>query len=149
VPVVQSPFNETHGQFSPDGRWIVYASNESGTREIYARPFSAERPSLTANGKRVQITSGGGSQPRWRRDGRELFYLSQDSQLMAVTVKPGTEFESGGPRPLFQVHGTRPFDDNFYEYDVTPDGQHFLFNLSREGTVSPLSVVVNWKPAAN
>jgi Tol biopolymer transport system component len=148
-PVVQSPFNETHGQFSPDGRWIVYASDESGIREIYARPFSAEHPSPTTNGKRVQITSGGGSQPRWRRDGSELFYLSQDSQLMAVAVKSGNEFESGRPRPMFQVRGTRPFHDYLYEYDVTPDGKRFLFNLSREGTVSPLSVVVNWNSAPN
>jgi eukaryotic-like serine/threonine-protein kinase len=148
-PVVQSPFNETHGQFSPDGRWIVYASDESGIREIYVRPFSAEHPSPTTNGKRVQITFGGGSQPRWRGDGRELFYLSQDNQLMAVAVKSGIEFESGRPRPMFQVRGTRPFHDYLYEYDVTPDGQHFLFNLSREGTVSPLTVVVNWNSTPN
>jgi Tol biopolymer transport system component len=142
-PFVQGPFNEGHGQFSPDGRWIVYSSEESGIREIYARPF----PAKAGTREKVQVTSGGGTQPRWRMDGRELFYLSQDSRLMAVPVKPGTEFETGRSRPLFQVRGTRDFNDVFYEYDVTPDGQRFLFNLSREGTVSPITVVVNWGAA--
>jgi eukaryotic-like serine/threonine-protein kinase len=138
---------QSHGQFSPNGQWIVYASDESGTREIYARPFSANHPTSTATGKRVQITSGGGSQPRWGMDGRELFYLSQDSRIMAVAVKSGIEFETGSPRPLFQVRGGRLFDDILYEYDVTPDGQHFLFNLSLEGTVPPITVIVNWEAA--
>jgi Tol biopolymer transport system component len=143
-PVVQGPFNEGHGQFSPDGRWIVYSSDQSGIREIYARPFPANQPGSTGTRGNVQITSGGGTQPRWRMDGRELFYLSQDSRLMAVAVRSGTEFETGRSRPLFQVRGTRDFNDGFYEYDVTPDGQRFLFNLSREGTVSPITVIVNW-----
>ena len=66
---------------------------------------------------------------------------------MVVAVKSGIEFETGSPRPLFQVRGGRPFVDILYDYDVTPDGQHFLFNLSLEGTVSPITVIVNWEAA--
>jgi serine/threonine protein kinase len=146
-PVVQGPLHATHGQFSPDGRWIVYASDESGMREIYAQPFSGSQLASTEIRGRKQISNGGGSQPRWRMDGRELFYMTQDSRIMAVAVKTGVEFETGKPQPLFQVRGVRSFDDNLYEYDVTPDGRRFLFNLSQEGTVSPITVVVNWDAA--
>jgi len=73
--------------------------------------------------------------------------MTQDSRIMAVAVKTGVEFETGKPQPLFQVRGVRSFDDNLYEYDVTPDGRRFLFNLSQEGTVSPITVVVNWDAA--
>jgi eukaryotic-like serine/threonine-protein kinase len=146
-PVVQSPYNESSGQFSPDGRWIVYASNESGTPEIYAQPFRANHPASQGTSERVQITNGGGVQPRWRRDGRELFYLNQDSRIMAVAVEFEPKFDSRNPRPLFKVRGARPFGDLLYDYDVTPDGQRFLFNLLVEGAVSPITVVVNWDAA--
>ena len=143
-PVVQSPSNETHAQFSPDGRWIVYASNESGKMEIYAQPFRGNQPTSTGTRERVQITNGGGAQPRWRKDGRELYYLSPDNRLMAVSMEFKPKFEARNPKPLFQVRGARPFGDPLYDYDVSPNGQHFLFNLSGEGTVSPITVVVNW-----
>ena len=146
-PIVKSPFNETHGQFSPDGRWIVYVSDESGTPEIYAQPFRPSQVASTMLTERIQITSGGASQPRWRRDGRELFYLDQDSRIIALAIKSEPKFEAGKPQPLFQVRGARGLEDILYDYDVTPDGQRFLFNLSLEGTISPITVTVNWDAA--
>jgi Tol biopolymer transport system component len=77
-PVENSGFNEKHGQFSPNGRWVVYASDQSGIRELYARQFLPPELGATTTAKKVQITSGGGTQPRWRADGRELFYVSAD-----------------------------------------------------------------------
>jgi Tol biopolymer transport system component len=146
-PVVQSPFSETHAQFSPDGRWIVYASDESGTRELYVKPFSGGQAASSALPERIQITNGGGSQPRWRKDGKELFYKDQHDWIIALPIKLEPKVEPGKPVPLFQVRGVRRFDDILYEYDVAPDGQRFLFNLTSDRTVSPITVIVNWDAA--
>src|SRR5207248_11172645 len=78
-PVVQTQFDEIQGQFSPDGQWIAYASNESGRYEIYIRSFAAA-------GTKRQVSTGGGLQPRWRRDGKELFYVAPDHRMMAVAI---------------------------------------------------------------
>jgi eukaryotic-like serine/threonine-protein kinase len=146
-PLVQSPFNESHAQFSPDGRWIVYASDESGARELYLLPFSGGPTASSALPERIQITSGGGTQPRWRKDGRELFYMDSNSRIIALPIKMEPKVETGEPRPLFQVRGVRPFADGLYEYDVAPDGQRFLFNITLDGMVSPITVIVNWDAA--
>jgi Tol biopolymer transport system component len=100
-PVVQTPFNERDAQFSPDGKWIAYQSNESGRFEIYIQPFPGSA------GKELISTSGGG-QPRWRRDGKELFYVGLDGQLMAVSIQMGSDgrtVEAGRPVPF--VPGAR------------------------------------------
>src|SRR5207245_9450570 len=78
-PVVQSPFQEMTGEISPNARWVAYQSNESGQHEVYVQPFSG-------GGPRVQVSTNGGSQPRWRRDGRELFYIALDGRLMATSL---------------------------------------------------------------
>ena len=90
VPYLQTPFNEVAGQFSPNGRWMAYASNESGQPQIYVQP-------IPASGVKRQISTAGGDQPRWRRDGTELFYVSANQKLMTVPVKPGAVFEIGFP----------------------------------------------------
>jgi Tol biopolymer transport system component len=146
-PVITTPFNETHAQFSPDGRWIVYVSDESGTPELYAQPFRPGEAPLSSPPERIQITNGGGTQPRWRSDGRELFYRDQNRHLIAVPVNLASKFEIGEPHALFQVRGARSFRDVLYDYDVTPDGQRFLFSLAVDGTVSPITVIVNWNAA--
>ncbi|MGI9168312.1 MAG: protein kinase domain-containing protein [Pyrinomonadaceae bacterium] len=137
VPFLQTEFNEQQAQFSPDGKWIAYTSNVSGAPEVYVQTFPA-------SGGPMRVSTGGGGQPRWRRDGRELFYIGVDRKLMAVDVKLGVIFESGVPKPLF---GTRviTLTDFRNHYAVTADGQRFLINSRIEQTsATPISVVVNW-----
>jgi len=138
-PFLQSEFNEGQGQFSPDGRWVAYTSDETGKLEIYVQPFPA------ADAK-WPISSEGGVQPRWRRDGKELFYLTPDGKMMAVEVKSGPVFQTGVPKPLFdsQVFAGGASTASF-RYAVGANGQRFLVNTANEragGGV--LAVVVNW-----
>ena len=136
TPLLQSQFNEQEGQFSPDGQWIAYSSDESGRLEVYVQPFGRQ-------GVRWQISPGGGSQPMWRRDGRELFYLAPDRRLMAVEVRGTPTFEAGTPRPLFQVRVTDITFRNHYQ--VSADGERFLVaSVGSETAVSPIAVVLNW-----
>jgi Tol biopolymer transport system component len=135
VPVVQTPFDEMQGQVSPDGQWLAYTSVESGTAEVYIRNMS------NANA-RWQVSAGGGSDPRWRGDGGELFYLSADSWLTAV------EFSRNGPAAphhLFEVHVSPPGDPYLSNYDVTADGRRFLVKQPvHDVTSAPLLVLNNW-----
>jgi hypothetical protein len=147
VPFLQSPFNERDPQISPNGKWIVYASDETGRSEIYVRPFPA------GEGK-WQISSKGGFYPRWRRDGKELFYLETNASprnLISVKVNPaGPTFEYGDPTVLFDSlfanagHGTP-----YQAFAVSPDGQRFLIprpeGVDEQGTTpTPITVVLNW-----
>jgi serine/threonine protein kinase/Tol biopolymer transport system component len=140
VPVLQTEFNETNGQFSPDGHWIAYQSDESTRPEVYVQGFP------TSSGK-FQVSTDGGRSPRWRRDGKELFYLSPDRKMMAVDVKStATTFETTRPRELFQTRVAAPF--GIPSYDVTADGQRFLINtgLDEAEGPPPITVVMNWVP---
>jgi Tol biopolymer transport system component len=131
-------FHQFHGQFSPDGKWMAYTSNETGDFEVYVQPFPA-------TGEISKISSHGGAQPRWRRDGREMFYRTSDGKLMAVQVKATPKFEAGVPHMLFQA-GADPLYPNLGTgYDVTPDGQRFLINSTiDESRASPITIVMNW-----
>jgi dipeptidyl aminopeptidase/acylaminoacyl peptidase len=135
-PFLQTPANELRGRFSPDGRWIAYVSNESGRNDVYVAPFSGR-------GSKWQISAAGGNFPRWRRDGKEIFYLAPDNTLMSVGVNgAGSAFETGTVRPLFQA---RVSIQARWMYDVSPDGQRFLVNaLAQETTSVPLTLLVNW-----
>jgi len=136
---LNSEFNETHSQFSPDGRWVAYVSDESGRAEVYVQSFPA-------SGGKWQVSTGGGDQPQWRRDGRELFYIAPDKKLMAVQITAGASFESGAPVALFttRVPATGLTDDRNH-YVTAPDGQRFLVNnLVEEGTTQPITLVLNW-----
>jgi serine/threonine protein kinase/roadblock/LC7 domain-containing protein len=139
MPVINTKSERTAGQFSPDGRWLAYSSNESGKREIVVTPFPGP-------GGKWQVSVAGGSEPRWRRDGRELFYLAPDGKLMAVEVKQGPTFEAGEAKPLFQTRTREHVSSNdVFSYDVSADGQRFLVNTDvGEVISSPLTVVVNW-----
>jgi Tol biopolymer transport system component len=134
-PLFHGQFNESQAQFSPDGRWVAYVSDEAGTPQIYVQSF----PMLTG---KWQISTGGGTQPRWRRDGKELFYLALDRKLTAVTIRPGTTFEAERPHSLFQTALT--LSAFRQEYSVSADGQRFLLNAPLETTESPMTVVLNW-----
>jgi Tol biopolymer transport system component len=148
-PVVQTGFDEIAGQFSPDGRWLAYASNESGRFEIYIRPFPEQ-------GGKLQVSTAGGAQPRWRRDGQELFYVAPDARLMAVTTRLATAartVEVGAPGALFRTRLASGASigsiDSVYsaQYAVATDGR-FLMNVDVEDAVtSPITMVLNWTAA--
>jgi eukaryotic-like serine/threonine-protein kinase len=136
---LQTPANESRAMFSPNGRWIAYESDESGKKEIYVQTFPA-------SGAKWQISVSGGSQPRWRRDGKELFFLGGDRKITAVEVNidaPG--FAHGAPRPLFETRISKGDERPGTQYAVTADGQHFLVNtVAEEGAYTPINVVLNW-----
>jgi len=145
-PYLTTDFNEAHAQFSPDGKWVAYGSDEIGRTEIYIRPF----PNASAG--KWQVSTGGGDQPSWRKDGKELFYLAPDGKLMAVDVEMDTSFRAGVPHALFQTNVTpQPLvgsDRN--QYRPTADGQRFLINtLPPEATYSGITVILNWTSALN
>ncbi|HET7205911.1 MAG TPA: protein kinase [Terriglobales bacterium] len=130
--------SQSNGQISPDGRWVVYASDESGTWEIYVTSFPG------AAGK-WQVSRGGGSEPRWRGDGKEIFYMAPSGTLMAVPVSAASLFATGTPMPLFQIHGRAPISStDVFTYDVAKDGQRFLVNrYLKPDHVTPLTIILN------
>ena len=143
VPFAQTQFRERQGAFSPDGRWIAYISDESGRGEVYvqASPGAASG----ASGK-WQVSTTSGANPRWRPDGKELFYIA-GRKMMTVDVKTaGSSFERGVPRPLFDVRTVfTPAVGNHFA--VSQDGRRFLINGPAEETaVTPITVVMNWAP---
>jgi Tol biopolymer transport system component len=136
APWQSSRFNETSPRFSPDGRWIAFESNESGTPEIYA--------ALTEGGReKRRISPAGGRQPRWRADGKEIYYVAPDGYVVAVPMIPGARLDAGSPTPLFRV------EPEIQNYDVSSDGSRFLVSapLDKIGE-SPIRVIVNWPALA-
>jgi eukaryotic-like serine/threonine-protein kinase len=132
---VNTRFNETAPRFSPDGRWIAYVSDEAGQPDVYVRPFPGP-------GEAHRISSGGGSNPRWRRDGKELFYVV-GQRVMAVPVSTTASFEAGVAKVLFDRKPARIID-----FDVAADGQSFLVNSEVSGPeTKPMNIVVNWMAA--
>jgi serine/threonine protein kinase len=139
TPYLATKTNEIDGQISPDGRWLAYASNETGRYEVYVQSFP------NPGGKR-QVSTSGGHQPRWRHDGKELFYLALDSNITVVSVKGDASLETSAPQSLFEVRFPRasiPSAVGRTQYYVSPDGQRFLVNMSEE-TVDPITTIVNW-----
>jgi WD40-like Beta Propeller Repeat len=142
TPLLQSEFVEGEGKWSPDRRWIAYTSNESGVWDVYVQPF----PALD---RKWRISPEGGSQPRWRADGKELYYVGLDQRLMAVTLTADSEFKAGAPAPLFQLRMI-PFPPTQLrqQYAVTANGQRFLVNTLVEPPVpAPITIVLNWEAA--
>jgi dipeptidyl aminopeptidase/acylaminoacyl peptidase len=136
---------QVFGQFSPDGRWIAYASNEDGQFQVYVRPY----PATVAL---WQVSTEGGTQPRWRRDGKELFYRAPDGRLMAATVgapegSSGADaaFKHGTPQPLFDSLPPSPNYD--FTYEPANNGQRFLVTVPLAGAKTPITVVLNWQAA--
>ena len=143
TPFVTGYSNEVQGRFSPNHRWIAYASDESGKFEVYVRPFPAESTRPTT------ISVAGGMQPEWRRDGTELFYISADGKLTAVpVVTTETTFTAGTPRALFDVEVPEPTAPYPTDYAVTADGQRYLVNTVVDQPMRPaLTVILNWTAA--
>jgi Tol biopolymer transport system component/predicted Ser/Thr protein kinase len=149
VPYLQSPSSERQGQFSPDGRWVAYISDENSPTQfqIYVQSFPV-------GAGKFQISTGpGGTQPRWRRDGKELFYVASDGKLMSVEVKTAPRFEAGTPKALFDLRSMPiPLPGGVFRYDVAPDGKRFLVitppSDTNHGTAAaPITVVLNWNSA--
>jgi hypothetical protein len=135
TPILATAFDEVEPQFSPDGRWIAYSSNESGAYEIYVVSFPNP-------GKKVRLSGGGGSRPRWRHDGRELFYVSADNRMMSVSPRLGETAGAGAPKSLFSL------DEGWRDYDVVADGSKFLVAAGAgEQRSRYISVTTNWLAA--
>jgi serine/threonine-protein kinase len=137
-PFLRTPFNESVPQFSPDGRWLAYISDESGRFEVYVQPYPGP-------GGKWQISTGGGTEPVWNPNGRELFYRS-GAKMMAVDIATQPGFSAGKPRVLFEGQ-YQPTPATFPNYDVSPDGQRFLMlkaSESAETAPTQINVVLNW-----
>jgi Tol biopolymer transport system component len=138
-PYLETPYEETHAQFSPDGRWVAYASVESGKPEVYIQSFPI-------GGGKWQVSTAGGDQPQWRGDGKEIFYLAADRMLMSVSIAGAASLQIGRPTPLFQAAvPLTGIADARNSYVPTSDGQRFLINMLADTTNSqPLTLVLNW-----
>ena len=138
VPFMSGAGNQVNGEISPDGKWVAYASDESGSWEIYVTTFPA------AQGK-WQVSRGGGTEPRWRGDGKEIFYLGPGGMLTAVSVSTIGSFATGTPTPLFQFHGRAVISStDVFSYDVSKDGKRFLVNrYVKPERIEPLTIVLH------
>jgi Tol biopolymer transport system component len=142
IPLLVTAADEAPAQFSPDGKWVAYSSDEAGRREIYVRDFAPDRVPAIGSSK-FQISTTGGDKPRWRRDGKELYYIAPDGRLMAVPVKVAPTFSPAAPVPLFNINAS---SYSFFPYDVASDGRFLINTLGDSGTPSstPITVVLNW-----
>lgn len=138
-PVVKTPANENQGQFSPDGKYIAYTSNESGQSEIYVVSFPP-----SPSGGRWLISKGGGVMPRWRRDGKELFYISPSNEMMSVDIAAHPDFSYGSPRRLFQTGlvdtGIR---NGPMSWDIAPDGRFII--ITDPSVDTSITAILNWR----
>ena len=140
VPVVRTPYDERDGQFSPDGRWIAFESDESGQPEIYLQPFPGPGP-------KVRISTNGGVQVRWHGNGHELFYIGSDAALTAVPVNIiNGRAEVGTAVPLFKTHLAPIQAISRQQYVVTRDGKRFLIITADDAPLQPMTLILNWKP---
>ena len=136
VPFLITQFHESQAHFSPDGHWVAYTSDESGQDEVYIRPFSMNSTgtAVEVSGK-WPISNGPGTEPRWRGDGRELFYRSRGGRVMAVEIATKPAFRAGNPQSLGSLPGA---------WDSATDGKRFLVLASKSGP-QPYTVVLNWQ----
>jgi Tol biopolymer transport system component len=136
-PYLQTPFNEDNAMFSPDGHWMAYDSDQSGSFEVYLSPFPA-------GGSKWQVSQGGGVQPIWSRDGSKLYYAAPGGKLMVASIKGnGPAVAIGTPQELFQTQLQDPTDGG-QAYAVAPDGKRFLVDKVEQGASPPLTLVTNW-----
>ena len=147
-PYIESRSAIEKGYFSPNNRWIAYVSAESGRSEVYVQTI--ESASAAGQGKWI-VSKGGGTNPRWRRDSKELYYLAPNGKVMGVDVLGNGSFQPSAPHALFQGparSATRGGNDSSPSYDVSADGKRFLFLVpDLDNTRVPFTVLLNWKPS--
>jgi Tol biopolymer transport system component len=138
TPLLADRNNKSNGQISPDGKWVAYESDESGEWEVYISPFPN-------GGGKLQVSRGGGMDPRWRSDGKEIFYLDSQGNLVSVSVDSEGTLSAGTPRTLFQSHArSNVSSSDLFSYDVTPDGQRFLIDrYVKPSQTPPLNIILN------
>jgi Tol biopolymer transport system component len=137
VPLITSPYTDWVASFSPDGRWVAYVSDQSGQSDVYVRAI--DQP------ERHRVSVGGGVQPRWRRDGREVFFIGAEDRLFAATVSTDPSFHADPPRPLFQACPAPPGQERapfMYRYDLGADGSRSLWTC-RDDETRPPTVAIN------
>jgi eukaryotic-like serine/threonine-protein kinase len=143
IPLIVTDADEAPGVFSPDGKWIAYSSDETGSSEIYVRDFAPNRvPAVGA--VRIRVSTRGGDKPRWRRDGTELYYIAPEGRLMAVRVTRAPTFGMSTPVSLFDVRVPK---GSFFPYDIASDGRFLVDALDSpaDSSAGP-TVVLNWTP---
>jgi Tol biopolymer transport system component len=138
IPIARTTSMEVRGQFSPDGRWIAYESNESGERQIYVRPFG-----MTGSNDARRSTIDAGAQVRWSRDGKHLFYRRNSALLSVDVISPN--FQTGPPKTLFSVNGPGGSDGQNAYYAVSPDGRFLVTSYPEQNLTAPITVLLNWR----
>jgi dipeptidyl aminopeptidase/acylaminoacyl peptidase len=133
--LLRTPFNEGEPALSPDGRWLAYRSNSPGRDEVLVRPFPGP-------GAEYRISRNGGWSPRWRGDGKELYFLTLDGTLMGANIATNGRFQASVPKPFFETRLSR--DASLRPYDVTADGERFLVPVPLTRQSPPITVVLNW-----
>ena len=135
--MIDSQYNELHPALSTDGRWLAYASDQSGRYEIYVQEF-------TTGAQRTLVSTQGGMQPRWRADGRELFYVQLDGSLLRVALEAGASLREAAPQPLFKTPIPPVLNPYRMDYVVAEDGQRFLMKVPLNSVDPAITVFVNW-----
>jgi len=141
IAVARTDADERDGQFSRDGKWVAYQSNETGSFEIYVQPFPGP-------GTKYQVSQGGGSQVRWNGNGKELFYVGPDARLMSVRIRLDSRIEHDTPDPLFRtsLRGAAVQSTDRQQYAISSDGLHILMRGDApEPNLLPLTLILNWK----
>jgi eukaryotic-like serine/threonine-protein kinase len=146
VTGMETPSDEMSVRFSPDGRFIAFASDETGRYEVYVSPFPV-------TGTKTRISAAGGTLPRWSRDGRELLYLGAELQLVSVPVRTAPTLTVGAPRRLFALKGAFKWDDvkaidGWADWDVSRDGTRFLAVGPQPANEQPLTAILDWRSMA-
>jgi Tol biopolymer transport system component len=155
-PFLNTNFLERIGTFSADGRWVAYQTNQSGRPEIYVRSFTVSAPAAVPDrgtpnpGGQWQVSTAGGIYPRWRADGKELYFIAPDGRMMAAPILvTGATMEPGTPVALFQtrIYGGGTENAQGWQYDVARDGR-FLINTALDDASAPITLLLNWNPQA-
>jgi eukaryotic-like serine/threonine-protein kinase len=138
VPFLPGRSNKADGQISPDGKWVAYESDETGEWQVYISPFPG-------GGGKIQVSRSGGADPRWRHDGKEIFFLDPKGFLVAAAVDSVNSLSAGTATQLFQTHTrTAVSSSDVFNYDVSPDGQRFLVDrYVKPSETPPLSIILN------